>query len=252
MTDVIKMQRKNIVIYALLGACALLFVEERWIKDVFFKELAKTTAISLATTAFIYFFSSHFQEKNVEEILLNYFPIINTCHKYGLIDISTRFPVEEIKFEKDIIHSKHVTIVMNDGKSFISSNAKLLKDRVQVPGHSTDFILQDYLCDDIMSVLTRKNGHEGTYYKDKIKTVVDYDIGRLNKEEKHCINVYFNSNYNTMAIILTDNYAMISLYRVASGKSTVPHLVFKKGHKEYAEISFDVNNLKKNCRKQTL
>lgn len=49
-----------------------------------------------------------------------------------------------------------------------------------------------------------------------------------------------NSNYNTLAIIVTDDYAMISLFRVSSDKDIVPHMVFSKNGIEYEKMRNDV------------
>lgn len=86
---------------------------------------------------------------------------------------------------------------------------------------------------------------EGDYYKDKIKNVI------TNHLNKNGIQVYLNSFYNTMAILVTDNYAIISLYREALGKGKVPHFVFKNNGNncEYKRILDDVRELCKRLEK---
>ena len=51
-----------------------------------------------------------------------------------------------------------------------------------------------------------------------------------------------------MAVILMDDYAMISLYRISPGQDEVPHLVFKKNEYDncdYEKIIKDVERLLK-------
>lgn len=64
-----------------------------------------------------------------------------------------------------------------------------------------------------------------------------------NCAEDHQFSLYLNPNYNTLSIILTDNYALISIYRLAPEKTTVPHFVFKKGGPEYDRIKADIEKI---------
>lgn len=142
---------------------------------------------------------------------------------------------------------------MNDAKAFISSHTILLKERMNVKKRNTTFVLQDYNTPDIMSALTRKNGHieDEDYYKRKIQSVIKYHLVPLKEECDNTseFSAFLNTNYNTLAIILTDNYAMVSIYRIAPGKSRVPHFVFKKGNKEYNDTYSDVIKIVENAKK---
>ena len=121
----------------------------------------------------------------------------------------------------------------------LSSDVLLLEERIAKREASTTFILQDYSADDTMSALTRKNGHDENpdYYVNKIKDLIEYHIKDLFKrrDKSHNIALFLNKNYNTLAIILTDHYALVSTYRIAPGKTRVPHFVFQQGGIEYED-----------------
>lgn len=254
-----KIKSKTLVLL-LCGIIAVvtLLINERYIKakDVMIYNLIMTVAITFLTTAIFSFFSDLFPSNDVEKIAYQNFSVLKFCQEYGLQGIYEKFPLERQEIEKDFIESKELYIVMNDAKAFISSNMPLLEKRIRGRGHSTVFVLQDYEIEDVMSALTRKNGHteDHNYYKNKIKNLIEYHMKDLNKKcnKNHTLSVYLNPNYNTLAIILTDNYAMMSIYRVAPGKTRVPHFVFKKGKTEYDEIRRDVLNIKKLAKKINL
>lgn len=204
-----------------------------------------TIAVTILTTALISFITDKFATNNVEEILNRNFSVLKECQEYGLISIHDSFSLTNEDIEKDFLNSKKVYIVMNDAKAFISSNVLLLEERIEKKRASTTFVLQDYSVSDIMTALTRKNGHESDYYVNKIKDVIKYHIKGLfeKKDERHEVTLFLNENYNTLAIILTDHYALVSTYRIAPGKTRVPHFVFRCDGIEYEDTRKDVERI---------
>lgn len=101
-----------------------------------------------------------------------------------------------------------------------------------------------------MYLLAKRNNHKEDYYSEKIKDVISYHIDNWQKEYK--VNLYLNDVYNTVSILLLDNYAIVSLYREAIGKDTVPYFIFEKNGTEYEKIYNDVMELykdKSHCQK---
>ena len=244
-----KIKNKTLVVLiVIIISLLLLFINEHFMKsDAVFYNLILTVAVTLLTTAIISWLSDKFLDNSVNEIASANFSVLKYCQEYGLIGIYNSFPLDIPQIKNEFSRSKHVYIVMNDAKAFISSNMPLIENRIKNTRGETVFVLQDYRQSDIMSALTRKNGHleNENYYKEKIKSVIDYHLKKLRniKQKAHNIKVYLNSNYNTLAIILTDNYAMISVYRVASGKTSVPHFVFSCKGDEYKKISDDIYSI---------
>lgn len=247
----IKISQGMLVSIFFIIALGLLFINERWVTDEFISSLLTTIAVSGVTTGIFSIISSWIDKQSMEEKVYSAFPVIKKCNEYGMINITTKFPFDNIEIKRDFIDSKEVYILMNDGKNFISTNIDMISERFQQDKKKTNIILLDYEQSDTMAVLTRKNGHDSTpdYYVEKIKEVIGYHFKKAKKSKSHILNVYLNSNYNTLAIIVSDNYAMISLFRVSSGKDIVPHMIFDKNGTEYEKIKADVINVCQCSRK---
>lgn len=243
-----------LILVILIVSISILFINERWVKDAFLNNLLMALAISGITTGTLTIFSSLFEKENVMELLQTNFSVLKKCNKYGLKDIEEDFPFKDERIKDDFINSETVYILMNDGKNFISSNNEMINSRFQQKEKTTNIILLDYKQEDTMAVLTRKNGHNSTpdYYKDKIKEVINYHFKGRVSNCSHTLNIFLNSNYNTLAMIVSDNYAMISLFRVSSGKDKVPHLVFDKSGEEYKRIKDDIVRVCENSKKEAI
>jgi len=255
--------KKNISKILILCICiclslAILFINERYVKtwDIVIYNLLLTIAVTVLSTALISFLSDEFSTNTLEERLTRNFSTLKACQEYGLISIHDNCPLKNESIRKDFINSKEVYIVMNDAKAFISSNTSLLGERIAKKHEHTTFVLQDYNAPDTIGVLTRKNGHDedSNYYVNKIKSVIEYHIKDLFQKKDNCheVALFLNKNYNTLAIILTDHYALVSTYRVAPGKTRVPHFVFKYGGIEYEDTLKDVERIVKISRKISL
>jgi len=237
---------------------AALFINERYIKavDVVIYNLILTLAVTIFATALISFITDKLTTGNVEEILNHNLSVLKSCQEYGLISIHDNFPLADEKIKRDFLNSENVYIVMNDAKAFISSNILLLEERILKKEACTTFVLQDNKVSDTMSALTRKNGHDEDpdYYVNKIENVIQYHIKDLFKKrgDSHNVELFLNGNYNTLAIILTDHYALMSIYRIAPGKTRVPHFVFQRGIGggiEYEDTLKDVKKILEKSRK---
>lgn len=197
------------------------------------------------------FWTSWISDRSTTRLISELLPICNTAQKYGIKNIYDSFPFDEdIEFKNDFIHSENLYIVMNDGKQFLSDNNELLEKRYggNNDKRKTHIVLLDYRNEDLIQILTKKNRHDGDYYNNKIKNVIEYHL----KDKP--VEIYLNQFYNTMAMIVTDKYAIISLYREALGKGKVPHIVFINNGKEgeYAKIRSDVEELCKRAEKHNV
>lgn len=242
----LKNKKTITVIVCMWISFMILFINERHLKqrDEVLYLFILTIGVSFLCTSLMSLIDGFFGN-NMDEIAEGYFKVIKNCHEYGLYGIYENFPLKDEEILRDFVNSKSLYIVMNDSKAFISGNIQLFKKRVEIAENKTYFILQDYNRSDIMEALERKNGHEKGYYTNKIRDVIKYDIENLKKDknESHEIISILNQNYNTLSIVLSDNYAMVSIYRVSSGKNAVPHFVFAKGASEFEFVKKDVDKL---------
>lgn len=202
-------------------------------------------AASLMASLIVSYITNIFDGRDIDEEIIERFDVLRTYQKHKLVQISDAFPLEN-EIRSDFVNSQRVVIVMNDGKAFISNNHPLFSERLQRKNRETVIVIQDYKQNDIIESLERKNGHDKGYYKKKIEDVVNYDVKRLYQEAKmhnHKVTLCLNKNINTVAVVLTENYAMESIYRLGAGKTSVPHFVFQKGGEEYDRVSNDIEML---------
>lgn len=251
-----KNKKTLIFLICIIVSLVMLFINESFIKNLnnVVYILILTIGVTLSTNSVAAFISDKFKDNELNEIAKQNFSALKYCQDYGLIGIYKGFPLEDEYIKNDILNSKNLYIIMNDAKRFISDNTLLIEQRIGKKNLFTTFVLQDLNQTDVMEALTRKNGHaeNPNYYKDKIHDVIEYHIKKLEGkcDSKHTFSYYLNPNYNTLAIILTDNYAMYSIYRIAPGKTEVPHFVYKKGFIEYDLVKRDIENIIEMSEKQ--
>lgn len=209
-------------------------------------DFLKNISLSIFSTGFVLFiFEIIYKtrgEKYFEELISEKIPIYLKMKTKGMEDISNRFNIENHK--EKIINSKNLTIVMNDCKSFIGNNSYILKERFKT-NNTTNFVILDPRSD-VIPILNKKNGKtDSSYYQHKLLDVIKEISSDFTTSNNHNVNIYIHKMFNTMSVILFDDIAMISLYRLAPGKSIVPHIEFKNTGKdsEYCLISEDIKKL---------
>ncbi|MFB1070940.1 hypothetical protein ACEUKD_08745 [Vibrio diabolicus] len=242
----------KLVIYCLLLSIvgiATLYVFSVYVEDQVFSEIGKAVSISLITAAFFtivinFFQRNHFEEK-LSDVLEHHVPFMNRLNKVGITSFERSFPLQSDEYETSFIESNTITLVFNDGKRFYQNNITLFRKRFSQSGKTTRFVFMDPKASDSIAVLTRKNGHKGNYYSDKISQFIDY-LKEESKAEDHNVEIYVHDLFTTMSVVLTDQYAMFSLYRIAPGQEAVPHITVQKNSFElceYDKIAKDVQKL---------
>lgn len=204
---------------------AILFVNESFFINInnTIYIIILTIGVTLSTNVLAAYISDKYKNNDLNDIAAKNFVVLKSCQDYGLINIQKEFPLDGEEIQNDFVDSKNVYIIMNDAKRFISDNTLLIEKRLKKKKNSTTLILQDLNQTD----------------------VIDYHIKDLKKkcDNTHKFLFYLNPNYNTLAILLTDNYAMYSIYRIAPGKTEVPHFIFKNGCSEYDLVKRDVEKI---------
>lgn len=213
-----------------------------------------TVGASLVSSLVVSTITNIFDGRDIDDEIIERFDVLRIYQENKLLGIDDQFPIQD-DIKASFVNSKRLVIAMNDAKAFISNNHPLFSERFMKGKYrETVIVIQDYKQSDIIESLERKNGHETGYYKNKIKEVVNYDIKNLYDEAKrynHKVSLYLNNNINTVAVILTDDYAMESLYRLGSGKTSVPHFVFANGGNEYNQVKTDIENLIENLNEES-
>lgn len=223
-----------------------------YIKDYVFKRILESICISSFTALVVGVINILIERNDFEEaykeLLQKNLPFLYDLNKRGLIFFGKDFPLDKDEYKNDFLLSNQIVLIMNDGQRFINSHIDLFRKRFSKKEKKSVFIFLNPDQEDSISVLTRKNGHDDIpdYYVRKIKDFSDELRKYGNEYVTHEINVGYHNYFTTMGVLLTDNYAMISLYRISPGKVDVPNLVFKKNSddlSEYEKIKTDVNKV---------
>lgn len=236
--------KKIIIFLAVIIICFIvLYCSYTYLNVSVIKLMIESISISIITAMLVSLVSFLIEKNDFEEaykeLVQKNLPFLFNLNNRGLVFFGNDFPLEEEIYKKDFLESKEITLIMNDGKKFVTNHIDLFKKRFTENQKSTNFIFLNPLQKDSISVLTRKNGHEKApeYYVDKIKNYSDELKEYLKEFKNHKIYVGYHNFFTTMGILLTDNYAMISLYRISPGKDVVPNLVFEKNGRELSEYN---------------
>lgn len=254
-------KNKNLKIYlfavfVIVFSFILLYLTFSYVNDQIIKEILKSVSYSLITAALFTMIGNKLQrdtnEENLRDLISEKIPFLLSLKEAGFDKVDNSFPLKESKYYNDFLASDEVVIVMNDGKRFFSNNIDLFRQRFALKNKKTTFILLDPDTHDSISVLTRKNGHEGNYYVNKINEFIK-ELKKEKIHEKHKLDIYTQNLYTTMSIILMDSFAMFSLYRISPGQDIVPHFIYtntRNENSEYMRIKNDVKKLLKDGTKK--
>lgn len=257
-----KMKQKHmlkVITYCLslsIAGIFILYISTVYINDNILSEISKAVCISIITAALltivINFFQRDYFEEKFTETLETKLPFMDKLNKIGIIGFDSEFPLKSAEYTNSFLESDTVTLVFNDGKRFFQNNSELFKKRFSKKDKCTRFIFMNPYSNDSISVLTRKNGHEGDYYKNKIEDFISY----LKKEAKqltdHKIEIYTHDLFTTMSVILTERYAMFSLYRISPGQNTVPHITVERNNSDLCEYEKILDDIEKLIKKSQL
>jgi hypothetical protein len=247
-----KAKLKNVIfaLFFIIAGIVILYFNNKYNHDELFLPMLNLIATSIITSALfsiiMNIFSKNYFENELQKLISKEIPFMFRLSQKGLVEYEELFPLKKDIYENDFIKSKSITIVMNDAKKFYSNNITLFRSRFSQKNKITNIILLDPESKDSISVLTRKNSHEGSYYKDKINSFIDELLNEQKNYKTHKIKVCVHNLYTTMAVVLTDKYAMVSLYRISPGKDDVPHFIFEKNQVndcEYKKIYDDIKRL---------
>ena len=204
----------------------------------FLVSLSSNIGIALFTTLSV----SKYLQKEAKDLVFDGIPLLQIANTIGIASFPKNGSIEVLDFKE----SNFFTIVMNDGKSFISQNASQLCARFEQDGKTTTFILLDAESE-AAKLLCRANGKvDVNTYKNKIiqaiKEIKDYS----ERYPKHNFEIYaYPEGYFRISIILTDTQALIGTYRNSPGKRKIPlHILISKYGDEFSAIKEDVKQLK--------
>lgn len=251
------MTKKNSKLLATVISLSLMLIDVVFIyfsykiKDTITQTIVNSLCISVFTALIVslitYLLNKNDYEDAYRELVGINIPFLYKLNDKGLVEFDKTFPLEKEDYKKDFLKSKEVVLVMNDGNRFVSNNITLFKQRLNENNKTTRFIFMNPESSNPVSVWAKKHGHDAniSYYGNKIETF-SYKLKEYEKSPSHILDVLCHDYFTTMGIVLTDSYAMISLYRISPGTDDVPHLIFKKNDNdgcEFNKIKADVQRI---------
>ncbi|WP_031492574.1 hypothetical protein [Succinivibrio dextrinosolvens] len=219
--------------------------------QVKYQNILASLGISLivsGVTIFLYRVIKKETDYKIDNLIL-----ANKIRSYGLVSIDEKFLISEktvfgnYDVREDFINSKNVTLVFNDGKFFFTTIQNELNIRINKgPGYKTTIVILNNNNKLLMDMLSQKNGRPEGHYIEKINTLKKCDfVDWKNKANKSgsTLEIYFKNTYNSVAEILTDNYAMYSIFYNSAMKDQVHHFLFNKYGNGYQFVKKDIENL---------
>lgn len=203
--------------------------------------ILSNVSLSLATSFFMLGF--------VESILENYLnsDMDNIVKGMGFKTISRKNSCDDLHI--DITNTDNLFIVMNDGKSFINANRTLLEKRFATK-KKTVFIFLNMENENNENALCIQAKKDKGYYLSKSKAVIDDIKNLVKKYDCDCVTIYKYDLWGGFKnhIVLTDEQAILGIYRNSQGKSDRPPPTFiydkhESDDSEYRQIKKDIDDM---------
>lgn len=150
---------------------------------------------------------------------------LQSLEDLGLIDAvndSYAYP-----FKNLILTSQELTVVMNDGRSWVGRNIDSLQNRLLLPNHKTTFIFQHPESIMCTEVLPKKFEQSSNFVQEKVRETVR-ELASYQRADSHALQILGHFLFNSYSMFLTDEYAVMVPYYISPGRNTVPLLFFER------------------------
>ncbi|WP_448090824.1 hypothetical protein [Pseudomonas azerbaijanoccidentalis] len=135
--------------------------------------------------------------------------------------------------------ARDLTIVLNDGRSFIDSNREYIKSRLSVQGKMTRFCFVSPISD-YLGLLIAKNGKAWTTQCEEIHRSLNIIIESAPPWAD--VKVFAHCRATPYAILLTEDVAIVHPYYFFEAGS-LPMFIFTKDNELYESYRTDVHRL---------
>lgn len=232
--------------------CLLLaIILDNYFKGNFISSILQT----LATTFIIASTIGYSIDISMKESLVNLFQSnISICASSNKIGLCKVLHESEYNYKNLLLESKELTMVLSNGKRWISNNFVFLEERFKDEKKDTKFIFLKP-DSDAVRLVAQKTKKDGQSVEDKIKNInekIKDSIRELNQiKNKGNLKIYYSKLNNTQRIFLTESQVVVVLYRNSIGikNSKVPLLIYNRNdyssENEYEYIKKDVESILK-------
>lgn len=147
--------------------------------------------------------------------------LLRDSRSVGLVAIKNSF-VEERTIVTEIVDSRDLMVVMNDGRSWINSNREVLGRRVADGASKTKVVLL-HPKSEFIGVLVKKNKKTRVQQIEEIRR--SFDVLRAAAANLGNLEIRGHHGFNPFTLILTDRYAFVSPY-LFNERGSLPLLKF--------------------------
>ena len=154
---------------------------------------------------------------------------------------------EKYDYSDLILNSPSLTLLLNDGRTWVSLHNEKLQKRFADSTKTTKVFLLDPESE-MVTVMARKTGTSPDALKAKLQETVDMLATASTQHTK--LEVCGHSLFNPFALFLGDNYGVITLYFAARGRKAVPLFTFEErmGDCLFKRLRDDVGALRLDAR----
>lgn len=123
-----------------------------------------------------------------------------------------------------ILESQDLTVMINDGRTWVSNNSTRLETRFRDPTKNTTFVLLDP-DGPIVAVQARKESVDAESIRGKVRQTVQI-LCTLAKKETD-LKILVHDFYNPQTVFLGDDVAVVTPYFTAPGRKPIPAFIFR-------------------------
>jgi len=152
--------------------------------------------------------------------------------------------INDYNFKPLIEESKHLSIVLNDGRTWFSMHIDSFKIRFSDPSKSTHIYLLHPSSEKVLNIMSRKTGTNSKNLQLKIKESVKI-LNQIIKDETK-LKISGHYLFNTFSLFLGDKYACISPYFTSRKRRLLPLIEIMKTSEKglYDKLQEDIEELK--------
>jgi hypothetical protein len=162
----------------------------------------------------------------------------------GEIGLATILPdCSKYDYEPIVCDSRNLTIVLNDGRTWLSVHREMLRKRFSDARKTTTLFLI-HPDSEFVTILARKSNSDEDAIRQKISESLQIisDI----KGDATSIEVLGHRLFNPHSLVVGDNEAVITPYYISRGSRTIPAFVYSSSFNAayFKEVSEDVSRLR--------
>jgi hypothetical protein len=167
---------------------------------------------------------------------------LRSLEELGLVD--AYLDASTYSYHDLILSSHELTVVLNDGRSWVGRNVEHLRTRLLIPNYRTTFVFQHPESEMLEEVLSKKCAQPADFLRQKILDTIR-ELRSIEKAEGHDLKIMGHFFFNVHSLFITEEYLIMTPYYISPGRNTVAAYFFEKRGQssQYQRIYNDIQQL---------